>query len=173
MSFKIRPMIASDLNAIEVIQAEAYADYFLESADIIAQRFNLSPTTSWVAEHKGDVCAYLVGYWSNVGKINPLNAPFTVVDNADCLYLHDLALLKAMQGYGLGRKLIQTAIDYALQNAAIAIALLSVQNSKTFWQEFGFNEFLDLDINQRQNLETYLDKSPDGSDAAFYMVRLV
>lgn len=87
------------------------------------------------------MCAYLVGYWSNVGKINPLNAPFTVVDNADCLYLHDLALLKAMQGYGLGQADSNVAIDYALQNAAIAIALYYVQNSKTFWQEFGFNDF--------------------------------
>jgi predicted N-acetyltransferase YhbS len=167
MSFKIRPMIASDLSAIEVIQAEAYAGYFLESADVIAQRFNLSPTTSWVAEREGDVCAYLVGYWSRVGKINPLNAAFTHVENANCLYLHDLALLKATQGFGVGRKLIQAATDHALQKAAAAIALLSVQNSKAFWQGFGFCEFLNLDVQQQQNLETYLE----GSDNAFYMLK--
>jgi GNAT superfamily N-acetyltransferase len=168
MSFKIRPMIASDLSAIEVIQVEAYAGYFLESADVIAQRFNLSPTTAWVAEQKGDVCAYLVGYWSNVGKINPLNAPFVLVDNANCLYLHDLALLKVTQGFGVGRKLIQAATDYVLQEAVDAIALLSVQNSKAFWQGFGFSEFFDLDV-QQENLATYLD---DGEDA-FYMVKFL
>jgi predicted N-acetyltransferase YhbS len=167
MSFKIRPMIASDLGAIEVIQAEAYAGYFLESVDVIAQRFSLSPTTAWVAEHEGDVCAYLVGYWSKVGKINPLNAPFSHVENANCLYLHDLALLKTAQGFGVGRRLIQAATDHALQNAAGAIALLSVQASKAFWQGFGFNEFLNLDVQQQQNLKTYLD----GSDDAFYMVK--
>lgn len=171
MSFKIRPMIASDLTAIEIIQAEAYAGYFLESADIIAQRFNLSPTTAWVAEREGNVCAYLVGYWSILGKINPLNAPFVHVENANCLYLHDLALLKIAQGFGVGRKLIQAATDHALQNAANAIALLSVQNSKAFWQGFGFSEFLDLDLQQQENLATYLDSSLDGSDVAFYMVK--
>ena len=57
MSFKIRPMISSDLKAIDVIQAEAYAGYFLESVAVIAQRFELSPTTAWVAERVGDVCA--------------------------------------------------------------------------------------------------------------------
>ena len=169
MSFKIRPMIASDLSAIEVIQVEAYAGCFLESADVIAQRFNLSPTTAWVAEQKGDVCAYLVGYWSNVGKINPLNAPFVLVDNANCLYLHDLALLKVTQGFGVGRKLIQAATDYALQEAVDAIALLSVQHSKAFWQGFGFSEFFDLDVQQQENLATYLD---DGEDA-FYMVKFL
>ncbi len=35
MIFKIRPMIASDLKAIEIIQSEAYAGYFLESAILI------------------------------------------------------------------------------------------------------------------------------------------
>lgn len=177
MSFKIRPMIAGDLSAIEVIQAEAYAGYFLESTDVIAQRFNLSPTTAWVAEREGAVCAYLVGYWSMVGKINPLNAPFDQVENGNCLYLHDLALLKAAQGFGMGRKLIQAATDYALQEAADAIALLSVQNSKAFWQGFGFSEFWDLDVQQQQNLKTYLDSSldctPDSSDTAFYMVKLL
>lgn len=173
MSFKIRPMIASDLDAIEVIQAEAYAGYFLESANVIAQRFALSPTTAWVAEREADVCAYLVGYWSRVGKINPLNAPFSHVENADCLYLHDLALLKAAQGFGVGRKLIQAAEYHVLQNAAHAIALLSVQNSKAFWQGFGFSEFLDLDVQQQQNLKTYLDTSLDSSDTAFYMVKFL
>jgi predicted N-acetyltransferase YhbS len=171
MSFKIRPMIASDLNAIEVIQAEAYAGYFLESADVIAQRFTLSPTTAWVAECEGDVCAYLVGYWSMVGKINPLNAHFSHVEHANCLYLHDLALLKVAQGFGVGRMLIQVATAHALQNAAEAIALLSVQNSKAFWQGFGFCEFFDLDVQQQENLATYLDGIVDSNDAAFYMVQ--
>lgn len=171
MSFKIRAMIASDLKAIELIQAEAYAGYFLESADVIAQRFNLSPSTAWVAEREGDVCAYLVGYWSKVGKINPLNAPFTLAENANCLYLHDLALLKVAQGFGVGRKLIQAATDYALQEAAEAIALLSVQNSKDFWQGFGFSEFFDLDVQQQKNLATYLNGNVDSNDAAFYMVK--
>lgn len=167
MSFKIRAMIVSDLVAIELIQAEAYAGYFLESSEILAQRFTLSPTTAWVAEREGEVCAYLVGYWSNVGKVNPLNAPFGLVENANCLYLHDLALLKSAQGFGLGKKLIQSATDYALQNAAQAMALLSVQNSKDFWQGFGFFEFAELNEPQQKNLKTYLE----GSEEAFYMVK--
>ena len=92
MIFKIRPMALNDLVAIELIQAEAYGSYFLESADVIAQRFHTSPATAWVAERDGQVCAYLVGYFSQVGKINPLNTPFIPPADANCLYLHDLAL---------------------------------------------------------------------------------
>lgn len=167
MSFDIRLMSLNDLIAIEHIQAEAYAGYFLESADVIAQRFHLSPATAWVAEHDGQVCAYLVGYWSRVGKINPLNAPFASVADANCLYLHDLALLKIAQGFGVGKKLIQAATELASSNSAQALALLSVQNSKEFWQGLGFSEFVDLENIQQENLNTYLT----GDDAAFYMVK--
>lgn len=167
MSFNIRSMALTDLIAIEYIQAEAYAGYLLESADVIAQRFHLSPTTAWVAELDGQVCAYLVGYWSMIGKINPLNAPFVLVEGANCLYLHDLALLKIAQGFGVGKKLIQAATEFASSNSAQALALLSVQNSKEFWQGLGFSEFVDLENIQQENLNTYLT----GDDAAFYMVK--
>ena len=167
MSFDIRLMSLNDLISIEYIQAEAYAGYFLESADVIAQRFHLSPTTTWVAERDGQVCAYLVGCWSKVGKINPLNAPFALVENANCLYLHDLALLKVAQGFGVGKKLIRAATEHALKNSAQALALLSVQNSKEFWQGFGFSEFVELEKIQQENLNTYLN----GNDVAFYMVK--
>ena len=169
MSFTVRLMTINDLAAIEIIQSEAYAGYYLESAEVIAQRFHVSPTTAWVAEREGQVCAYLVGYWSSVGKINPLNAPFSLIENSDCLYLHDLALLKSAQGFGLGKKLIRAAIERAMENKVRALALLSVQNSKDFWQGFGFSEFFELEEVQQKNLNTYLD----GNDSAFYMVKML
>jgi GNAT superfamily N-acetyltransferase len=169
MSFNIRPMVVSDLIAIEIIQAEAYAGYFLESTVVIAQRFNLSPATAWIAECEGQVCAYLVSYWSKVGKINPLNAPFALVDDANCLYLHDLALLKIAQGFGVGKKLIQAAFDHAMKNTVQAVALLSVQNSKEFWQGFGFTEVVELENSQQENLNSYLTSD----DPAFYMIKML
>lgn len=167
MMFNIRAMTIQDLAAVESVQAEAYAGYFLESADVIAQRFHSSPSTAWVAEKEGTVCAYLVGYRSKIGKINPLNAPFNVVEETNCLYLHDLALLKSAQGTGLGRKLVQAANEYAKSESVAAVALLSVQNSKEFWQGLGFAEFSDLEHCQQENLRTYLT----GDESAFYMVK--
>src|SRR6187402_1437559 len=118
MNFTIRFMTDKDLIAVEAIQAEAYAGYFLESAEVIAQRFQSSPATAWVAEYDGQVCAYLVGYWSTLGKINPLDAAFSPVENVDCLYLHDLALFKSAQGKGMAKKMVDTATAFALHHAA-------------------------------------------------------
>lgn len=167
MSILTRAMTINDLAAVETIQADAYSGYFLESAEVIAQRFQLSPTTAWVAERDGNVCAYLVAYWSTIGKINPLNAPFNRIENPNCLYLHDLALLTSAQGFGVGKRLVSAAVTHAEQNAAQALALLSVQNSKEFWQAFGFTEYLELDVNQQANLNTYLE----AEDLAFYMTK--
>jgi GNAT superfamily N-acetyltransferase len=167
MSFNIRLMQSDDLIAVTAIQADAYSGYFLESADVITQRFDSSPGTSWIAERDGQVCAYLIGYWSMIGKISPLNAPFTHIKGANCLYLHDLALFKSVQGFGLAKALINAATEYALNEAAQAIALMSVQDSVTFWRKYGFVEFPELDEAQRNNLRTYLA----GNEPAFYMVK--
>jgi len=169
MNFTIRKMSADDLAAVMRIQEDAYARHFLESPDIIAQRFNLSPDTAWVAERNLEVCAYLVGYWSQVGKVNPLHAPFSVVENADCLYLHDLALLASAQGSGLAKKLIEIATEYAIQSSVKSLALLSVQNSKAFWQKFGFVEIDGLDQSQHQHLAAY----HNAEELAYYMIKFI
>jgi len=167
MIFNIRPMASKDLVAIEHIQMEAYAGYFLESAEVIAQRFHANPATAWVAELNDQVCAYLVGYLSKVGKINPLNAPFTPHAGSNCLYLHDLALSKSARGFGVSEKLIYAATEHASKSFSSALALLSVQNSKEFWKRFGFVEFTDIEFSQQKNLNTYLN----GSESAFYMIK--
>ena len=59
-------MLMSDVNAVYAVQLDAYAEYFLESTDVIENRYNQSPTTAWVAECGGSVCAYLIGYWSEL-----------------------------------------------------------------------------------------------------------
>jgi GNAT superfamily N-acetyltransferase len=160
-------MRADDLAAVMRIQEDAYSGHFLESAEVIAQRFALSSATSWVAERNEQVCAYLVCYWSKVGKVSPLNAPFELVEDADCLYLHDLALSKLAQGAGLSKLLISAAVDCAYSHSVRALALMSVQNSVNFWRKIGFSEFSELNEQQRHNLNTYVT----GGEPAIYMVK--
>lgn len=167
MSITIRTMTAQDIPALERIQEEAYGAHFLEPAEIIAARFAACPQTAWVAENQGRTYAYLVGYLSKVGKITKLHESFINSPDPDCLYLHDLALSPSAQGQGIARVLIETAEKFAQSQNLNALALLSVQNSKAFWQKFGFEEYFDLDVQNRANQATYLT---DGQDA-YYMVK--
>lgn len=167
MTINFRTMTAQDIPALERIQEDAYGVHFLEPSEIIAARLAACPETAWVAEGQGRVCAYLVGYLSECGKITKLHESFINSENPDCLYLHDLALSPSAQGQGIGRGLIETAEKFARDKNLNALSLLSVQNSKMFWQKFGFSEYFDLDAQNKSYLATYLT---DGQDA-HYMVK--
>lgn len=160
-------MLMSDVSAVYAVQLDAYAEYFLESTDVIANRFNQSPATAWVAEYGGSVCAYLIGYWSELGKVNPLNLEFQPAKNTQCFYMHDLAILTSAQGLGLAKKLIAVATKFALNHNAAYMALLSVQNSSLFWKKNGFNEFSALSQEQKTHMMSY--KLSDSR--VFYMMR--
>lgn len=162
--FICRAMQSRDLEAVIRIQAEAYTDEILETDDVIRARFAQTPDTSWVVERAGEVCGYLVGYQSALGEVSPWGREFMHKPESTALYLHDLAISKSAAGCGLGPLLVNHALMEARQRALRAAALVSVQNSKSFWQKLGFNESAQLDEIQLCNLASY-------SGPAIYMTR--
>ncbi len=159
-----RAMQLSDIAAVIAIQAEAYIDEILEADEVIRARFNAAPDTAWVAESGGNLCGYLVCYQSALGEVTPWGGAFVHKPNANTLYLHDLAIGKNAIGLGVGRALVDCALSYAKQCSLQAAALVAVQNSKSFWQKFGFNEYNQLPMVQLQRLASY-------AGPAFYMTR--
>lgn len=162
--FICRAMQLRDLEAVIRIQAEAYIDEILETDDVIRARFAQTPDTSWVVEWAGEVCGYLVGYQSALGEVSPWGSEFMHKPESTALYLHDLAISKSAAGCGVGPLLVNHALMGARQRALRAAALVSVQNSKSFWQKLGFNESAQLDEIQQRNLASY-------SGPAIYMTR--
>lgn len=162
--FICRAMQSRDLDAVIRIQAEAYIDEILETDEVIHARFAQTPDTSWVVERAGEVCGYLVGYQSALGEVSPWGSEFTHKSESTALYLHDLAISKSAAGCGLGPLLVNYVLMEARQRALRAAALVSVQNSKSFWQKLGFNESAQLDEIQQRNLASY-------SGPAIYMTR--
>lgn len=164
ISVVCRAMRLSDIAAVIEIQAEAYVDEMLETAEVIAARFHAAPDTAWVAEYADKVCGYLVCYQSMLGEVTPWGEAFVHKPKANTLYLHDLAIGKNAIGLGVGRALVDCALSYARQCSLQSAALVAVQNSKSFWQKFGFNEYNHLVMAQLQHLTSY-------TGSAFYMTR--
>lgn len=162
--FICRAMQLHDLVDVIRIQAEAYIDEILETDEVIHARFAQAPDTSWVVERAGEVCGYLVGYQSTVGEVSPWGSEFAHKPQASALYLHDLAISKSAAGCGLGPMLVNHALTEARESELRSVALVSVQNSKSFWQKLGFNEVALSDEIQQNNLASY-------SGAAIYMTR--
>ncbi|HYF77656.1 MAG TPA: GNAT family N-acetyltransferase [Symbiobacteriaceae bacterium] len=160
----IRRMTQGDVAFVNHVQVDCYSPFMQEDEATIRARFLLAPDTAWVAEDEGGVCAYLVGYRSVVGKVTPLNAVFELPECPDALYLHDLAVAPRGKGRGIGKALVQAACDQAVAEGLGYAALVSVQNSKAFWERLGFAEWARLHEDQRENLHTY-------EGPAYYMVR--
>lgn len=155
MTYRLRPMAEQDIPAVLAIQAECYASELLESAEIIRQRLLAFPELAWLAEDAAGVCAYLFGYRSRAGKVTPLGGAFAAPDDADCLYLHDLAVAARAAGRGIGPALVQRLLDQGRAARLRYSALVSVQDSQGFWRRQGYAEQAALDAEQRANLASY------------------
>lgn len=134
----IRPMCVDDIDAVFGVQAEAYADGFIESRTVIGERLAAAPQTAWVAEADGQVGAYLVAYPSVRGRLSALGAGFQPSAEADSLYIHDLAVQRRLAGQGVGPALVRHAWAQALRLGLVYSSLVSVQSSMAFWEGLGY-----------------------------------
>lgn len=162
--FFCRLMCTDDLVAVLQIQSEAYVADMVESAEVFAARLAQAPDTAWVVEGAQGVCGYLMGYLSIVGSVTPLGSDFFHKPDGDHLYLHDLAISPSAVGCGLGPLLVNHALQQVAERRLSGAALVSVQDSRGFWERLGFSEFFQLAHDQYQNLASY-------SGRALYMTR--
>lgn len=160
----IRPMQLQDVPAVFAVQARAYVPAMVEPAELIAQRWYVAPDTAWVAVAEGSVCAYLMAYPSLHGKIAPLGQVFEPAQQADALYLHDLAVDAAMAGQGIAVQLVQQAWEYMSRTGMKFSCLVSVQSTKAFWERLGYSELVTSSPDQLASLQSY-------TGPAYYLVR--
>jgi GNAT superfamily N-acetyltransferase len=161
----LRALQADDLPALLRIQLACYGHEFVESADVYARRLSSAVNCSLVGERAGAMCAYLAAYRSEIGKVTPLHGDFASPrDSPDTLYLHDMAVLPSHAGQGLARALLEALWDKGRAWGLRRSALVSVQDSRRYWERHGYIAQPLHDIDQRLQLATY-------GDGAVYMVR--
>lgn len=137
--FHIRLMQISDLSAVVRLQDHCYADEFYESPQVVAKRLMLYPQSCWLACYQDKIWGYLFSYPSRLGQVNPLGAEFGQYEQANCLYLHDMAVSPDARGQGVATALLQQALSYASTLGLPFAALVAVQNSAAFWQQQQFD----------------------------------
>ncbi len=131
-------MLPADIASVLRVQAHCHLHDNIESEAVIRARLASASDTTWVAELKGAVCAYLVGYRSRLGQVSALGDGFEPATEPDCLYLHDLAVCPQARGMGLGPLLVEHALSQARCERLAWAALVSVQGSQDFWRRQGF-----------------------------------
>lgn len=68
----------------------------------------------------------------NIPELNKaLSAPLQI---ADCLYIHDLALLEVARGKGAAKQLVERLTQIAYSHNLTFLALTSVYDTQSIWQ---------------------------------------
>lgn len=143
MKYQWRPMAAADLPAVMAMAAVVHAGYF-EEQRVFAERLALFAPGCWIAQCvDGALPAQAVGYAvmhpARLGQPPALNSLLQALDDrADCLYLHDVALLADARGAGLGRALLQILREQMRRAGLKQAALVAVHNSRPYWEAVGF-----------------------------------
>ena len=165
----VRSLNAHDVESLLHIQTVCYGDAFLESREVFAQRLGCTHHCSIGVVHEGEMAlkAYLAAYWSNPGKITPLNGYFLApAPEEQVLYLHDMSVLPELAGQGVARHLVHTLFQTAKGRGLKQAALVSVQGSQTYWERQGFSVSPVHDAQQRMHLQTY-------GESALYMTAVL
>ncbi len=152
-------MNAGDLPDVERISAIVHPRY-PERETVPAERLRLFPAGCLIATHGGAAIGYAIAHPGLIGHPPALDTLLGALPaEADCLYIHDVALLSEARGLRLGAAAAAYLAGVARQHGLRHLTLTAVNNSAGFWSRQGFSA-LRID----KSLASY------GDDAA-YMVR--
>ncbi|RKQ68308.1 GNAT family N-acetyltransferase [Oceanibaculum indicum] len=160
-----RPMTPADLPAVQDV-AEIVHPLYPESPAVAAERLALYPAGCLVAERDGLLLGYAVSHPGLLCRPPALDSLLgRLPEKPDCLYLHDIALLPAARGLGLGAALVARLLKLAKAEGLPLLALTAVNNSAAYWRRQGFVSH-EADAALAAKLASY------GEDA-LYLVRAV
>jgi len=168
--YQWRPMRAADLPHVMAIADLVHAGYF-EAEEVFAERLALFAPGCRIAVRSGqadgteEVIGYAFMHPARLGVPPSLNSLLSGLDTAaDCLHLHDVALLPTARGSGLGRELVDDLCRVAEQSGLAMATLVAVHASSAYWRAAGFAEDAQALTGKGGSLASY-------GEGALYMSR--
>ncbi|MCK1359405.1 GNAT family N-acetyltransferase [Bradyrhizobium sp. 199] len=157
-----RPARASDLPAINAIAARIHPD-LPERPEVFAEKMWLYPEACRVLVADDAIAGYGFSYPWKQHRIPPLDGFLArLPDDADCLYVHDVAVLPDFRG-GVLRAYIAGIEQLARASGIATLALVSVYATRPLWERIGFRPIA-ADAELRAKLASY-------GEGATYMLR--
>jgi GNAT superfamily N-acetyltransferase len=135
-----RPMTAGDLDGVVEVAAIGFPDHF-EGRDCFENRLGLNPSGCFVLSAEGGpVRGYMVAYPWRREAAPALNTLIDALpEDAEVMYLHDLALHPEARGGGHARPVVEALADQARAQGWRELALVAVNDAAPFWGRHGFN----------------------------------
>ncbi|WP_339032140.1 GNAT family N-acetyltransferase [Bradyrhizobium symbiodeficiens] len=156
------PAHASDLPAISAIAARIHPD-LPESPEVLTEKMRLYPDGCRVLVVGDEIAGYGLSHPWKQHRIPPLDGLLErLPEDADCLYVHDVAVLAESRG-GVLRAYIADIEQLARASGLATLALVSVYATQPLWQRLGFRP-VTADADLRAKLASY-------GEGATYMLR--
>lgn len=134
-----RPMSEADLARVNQIADIVHINY-PENPAVFANRLALFPDGCLMAEEQGvGTLGYCIAHPGVIGLPPALDTVLpSLPAAADCLYIHDVALLPEARGRKLGIALAHRMEQVARAHGFDRIGLTAVNNSDGFWGALGY-----------------------------------
>jgi GNAT superfamily N-acetyltransferase len=143
-SLTIRPIRDADWPAIDRIQRACFAATAIEPQDVLQSISRHSPVSCLLAETDRPLAYVLAHPWTP-DDVPPLQAVLPGLPvNATSLFFHDLAVTPEARGTGLAHRLVEELLAWAGRQGLLHGSLISVQDSRRFWERYGFEARPDL-----------------------------
>jgi hypothetical protein len=134
-----REAALADLAAIGEIAAQIHPD-LPERAEVLAEKMRLYPHGCRVLLSGEAIVGYGISHPWRLHRIPPLDDFLRELPaDADCLYVHDVAVRPDFRGGAL-LSYITTIATLAWSRGTASLALVSVYGTKALWERFGFKE---------------------------------
>lgn len=133
-----RPTSANDIDAITGL-AKIIHPAFPERPEVFAEKLSLFPSGCYVLVRHEEVIGYGLSHPWNLNCIPPLDSFLKGIPrDADCLYVHDVAVLPEVRGHGSAERYIDLMEECACKIGVDLLVLVSVYNTKPLWAQYGF-----------------------------------
>jgi hypothetical protein len=157
-----RPAHESDLSAISAIAARIHPD-LPERPEVFAEKMRLYCDGCRVLTANDGIVGYGLAHPWKQHRVPPLDGFLErLPDDADCLYVHDVAVLFDFRG-GAARDYVATIEALARASHIATLALVSVYATRSLWERLGFRPVA-TDAELRAKLQAY-------GESATYMLR--
>lgn len=138
-----RAMQPSDMDEVSAL-SDAVHGIYTEPRAVYAERRDLYPAGCFVLADDGPIAGYLIAHPWRQKAPPPLGGMIGAIpDDADSIYLHDLALLPSARGTGAGGTATRMVLDLARQAGLGDVTLLAVGGADVFWASRGFSPVAD------------------------------
>jgi GNAT superfamily N-acetyltransferase len=153
---------ATDIEAISAIAARIHPD-LPERPGVLAEKMRLYPDGCCVLAAGDGIAGYGLAHPWMQRQIPPLDGFLDrLPDAADCLYVHDVAVLPDARG-GVARAYVAGIEQLARASGITTLALVSVYGTRALWERLGFQP-VTADAALRDTLSSY-------GASATYMLR--